>query len=88
MEPTLAYMTTKEGKKMKGKFSMVVVFGTVFSFIFSVSQILAAEPVKIGCHAEFTGKSSPYGMATLNAVRFEVKKKNEAGGIKSLASGE
>jgi branched-chain amino acid transport system substrate-binding protein len=44
----------------------------------------AGEPVKIGCHAAFTGKYAAYGMSTLKAVRYEVARKNAAGGIKSL----
>ena len=67
----------------KGIFWMIAV-GLVFFFGLMLNRAPAAEPVKIAAHGEFTGKSSPYGMGVLQAVRFEVKKKNEAGGIKSL----
>jgi branched-chain amino acid transport system substrate-binding protein len=49
-----------------------------------LSPCLGEEPVKIACHAAFTGKYSAYGMSTLHAVRYEVARKNREGGIKSL----
>lgn len=70
---------------MKKRNSFLSAFvSVVFLFVSMVHCAPAAEPVKIACHSSFTGKSSTYGSATLYATRFEIKKKNEAGGIKSL----
>ena len=69
--------------KRKNYFLLVSV-GLGMLFIFTVHCASAAEPVKIACHSSFTGKTSTYGSATLYATRFEVKRKNEAGGLKSL----
>ncbi len=67
-------------KKVLLSFAMILF---LLSLLVS-NHALAVEPVKIAIHGEFTGRSATYGMGALNAVRFEVKKKNAAGGIKSL----
>lgn len=69
---------------MKKRMLLVFSLGMFLLFTFSVSNALAVDPIKIGCHAELTGKYSVYGKGMLNAVRHEVAMKNSAGGIKSL----
>jgi branched-chain amino acid transport system substrate-binding protein len=69
---------------MKKIVILAVSLGLVVSFTLEANQCRAVDPVKIGCQAAFTGKYSAYGMSTLNAVRYEVERKNAEGGIKSL----
>ena len=69
---------------MKKQVFLIVIFGLALMVTFGANYALSVEPVKIACHAAFTGKYSAYGMATLNAVRYVVEKKNAEGGIKSL----
>jgi branched-chain amino acid transport system substrate-binding protein len=69
---------------MNKKIVLTLTLGVVLLFTLSINLCQAVEPVKIGCNAAFTGKYSAYGMSTLNAVRYEVARKNAAGGIKSL----
>jgi len=69
---------------MKRKITLSLTLAVAFFLGFSLSPSLAVEPVKIACQGEFTGKYSAYGMSTLNAVRYEVARKNAEGGVKSL----
>ncbi len=69
---------------MKKKVLLSITLGMVLTLTLSITFSLAAETIKIGCNAAFTGKYSAYGMSTLNAVKYEVARKNAAGGIQSL----
>lgn len=69
-----------------------IMFPTVSVFVAVVLACLclmdraaAEEPVvKIGLNYELSGKQSSYGLAATRAMRYEVAKKNAAGGIKAF----
>jgi len=69
---------------MEKKVLLIFVMVLFLLSLLALNHASAVEPVKIAINGEFTGRSATYGMGALYAVRFEVKKKNEAGGIKSL----